>query len=66
VKRGTDDKAPGSWLRRRRIEAEPQDVPPLQFESPTSAPSEEPDIGWDPYDVWLRRVYLPRQRRSLA
>ena len=63
VKRG-DDMAPGSWLRRARVEDRAQQVAqgtPKLRESVQSDPSE---IGWDPYEVWLRRVHLPRQRRE--
>jgi hypothetical protein len=60
--RKIDDKAVGSAFQRVLAEraAEPAErVEPTDSEA---SPAEEAEQGWDPYDVWLRRVHQPRSR----
>ena len=63
VKRG-DDKVPGPWLRRVQVAPDLPQAVPEELASEGSTPADESDRGWDPYDVWLRRVHLPRQHRE--
>ena len=48
--------------RRVRAQDEAQVRAPEPADSESSVTSEEPEQGWDPYDVWLRRVHLLRSR----
>ena len=60
--RKIDDKAAGSVFQRVLAEraAEPAErVEPTDSEA---SPAEEAEQGWDPYEVWLRRVHQPRSR----
>jgi hypothetical protein len=50
-----------TWIDRARPEPhEGESV--ARLASYEASPAADPAQGWDPYDVWLRRVYLPRRK----
>jgi hypothetical protein len=52
-----------SWLARTRAEGESNASPSAESDSTAVAPSEAAREGWDPWEVWLRRIEQPRRRR---
>jgi hypothetical protein len=62
--RKIDGEAPGSWLERARAEGSVSPGARAESESAAGARSGDSSIGWDPYDVWLCHVDMPRRRRD--
>lgn len=55
-----------AWMRRvRAVASEQEPAEPATDDSPATGPGDELP-GWDPYDVWLHRIRVPRQRRDDA
>lgn len=62
VTEDTDGRATASWLERARVRGVAQDVAEIAVITDEVTGNAPWSGGWDPYDVWLRRVHLPRQR----
>jgi hypothetical protein len=60
--RKIDDKAAVSLFQRVLAERAAGDGGCVESEDIETSPAEEPERGWDPYEVWLRRVHQPRSR----
>ena len=54
--RPIDEKSKDSWLQRTVAEGQSPGKPDATSNLPARACSADAPVGWDPYDVWLRRV----------
>ena len=57
-----DGQSVDSWLRHARAESTSSASACTMSESVASAISDHLREGWDPWEVWLRRVHQPRRR----
>ena len=62
--RTIDEKSKESWLQRTVAEGPSPGRADATAILPARAFSAKAPVGWDPYDVWLRRVEQPRRRRA--
>ena len=62
--RTIDEKSKDSWLQRTVAEGQSLGRPDAMSNLAARAFSANAPVGWDPYDVWLRRVEQPRRRRA--
>lgn len=63
MKREQDERTQGSWLQRARAESADGWSVATASDSAVDASAVELDRGWDPYEVWLRRIREPQERR---
>ena len=64
VIRKIDETATECWWRRSVAEGRSPTTPSDGPSSVASALSGETRAGWDPWEVWLRRIDQPRRRRA--
>lgn len=63
---GTWETTADSWMHESaRSESVDGDAGPA-FAAHTAAATRGMHLGWDPYDVWLKRIRLPREQRLLG
>jgi len=62
--RKIDDKAPGSLFQRAMVEGAAKDGTRAESDSAAGALAGNDRDGWDPYDVWVRRIQEPRRRAT--
>ena len=62
--RTIDEKSKDSWLQRTVAEDQSPGRPGATSALPALACSANAPVGWDPYDVWLRRVEQARRQRA--
>jgi len=62
--RKIDEKSGDRWLRRAAAVGVSPTSPSDVSRSAAQAPSGESVAGWDPYEVWMRRIDQPRRRRT--
>jgi hypothetical protein len=60
--RKIDDKAAVSVFQRALAERAAGAAERVEPADSEASPAQDVEQGWDPYDVWLRRVHQPRSR----
>lgn len=63
---GGDAASAENWLRRARGLESRQKRDPAGIGSAAVLRPRDAGRGWDPYDVWLHRVELPRRRHKVT
>jgi hypothetical protein len=64
--RKIDETSTDSWLRRAPAAGEPEASTHVEKVSASLAPADRSQGGWDPMEVWLRYIELPRRLRQHA
>ena len=64
VIRKIDEKSTGGWSRRTVAEDRSPTALPDAPDAEASALSGEACAGWDPWEIWLRRIDRPRRLRG--
>jgi hypothetical protein len=60
----TDSIAPESESQLALASRGPQGTASAEASSAAGSPSDQVSGGWDPSEVWLHRIELPRRRRA--